>query len=158
MKFFNEKLFITSFRYWHKNNHRTQSKAQKSAMSEYFRDLKPVYYKEKVQQVYLNLVSEVGFNIGQIPHRLQLNKGIYKLKIIIPILLPSWAYCEDQRWNWDKKELWELSSIVQIQVSTISVRLICTSRIPMEFTLSFHADYNLAAFSCNMKVYEISLI
>lgn len=58
-------------------------------MSECFRDLKPIYYKEKVQQVYLNLVSEVGFNIGQIPHRLQLNKSAYKLKIIIPILLPS---------------------------------------------------------------------
>lgn len=120
-------------------------------MSECFRDLKPEYYKEKVQQVYLNLVSEVGFNIGQIPHRLPLNKGVYKLNIIMPILLPSWAYCEDQVWNWDKKELWELSSIMQIQVSTISVRLICTSRISMEFTLSFRADYNLAAFSYNMK-------
>ena len=111
----------------------------------------PEYYKAKVQQVYFNLVSEVGLNIGQIPRRLQLNNSAYKLKSIIPILLPSWAYCEDQMWNWDKKELWELSSIMQIQVSTISVRLICTSRIPMEFTLSFHADYNLAAFLCNMK-------
>lgn len=60
---------------------------------------------EKVQPVHLNLVSEMGFNIRQIPLRLQLNKGAYKLKIILPMLLPSWAYCEDQMRNWDKKEL-----------------------------------------------------
>ena len=49
----------------------------------------PEYYKAKVQQVYFNLVSEVGLNIGQIPRRLQLNNSAYKLKSIIPILLPS---------------------------------------------------------------------
>lgn len=76
-----------------KNNRTTQSKAQ---ISVYPSDFKPEYQKEKVQQRHLNLISKVGFNIKQVPLRLQLNKGAYKLMIIIPALLPSWAYCEDQ--------------------------------------------------------------